>query len=142
MMSMSRRAFSFGGISAGVLALIGCGGKSKESAALICEPVSDATTAWIDQGLNDGISFVGALSAVKSTESGESGDVWQWFVAGKLISGDVAVWGITTITGTQGQTISVNDAAKNNSDWFHGDKVRVAVKDDAKSVQSAKSCIG
>lgn len=137
---MSRRAFSFGGISAAVLSLIGCGEEGKEESA-VCEPVSSETKAWLVTGLNPGIAFSGELTAVKSTESGESGEVWQWFVAGKISTGDVAVWGISTITGTNGETISVNDAAKANSTWFHGDKVRIAVKDSAKGVVAAKACL-
>lgn len=132
---MSRRAISFGSIGAAVLILIGCGGTAKESAA-VCEPVSAETTAWIAQGLNDGVSFVGSLSAVKSKDFEKA-----WMVAGKVTGDAVGVWAINTITDTSGAVYSVNDVAQTSSDWIHGDTIKVPIKTSADGVAAVLKCV-
>lgn len=132
---MSRRAFSFGGISAGMLALIGCGGKAEESAA-VCESVSAETTAWIAQGLNDGVAFVGSLSAVKSKDFEK-----VWMVAGKVTGDSVGVWAINTITDTSGTVYSVNNVAQTSSDWIHSETIKTPIKASADGVSAVLKCV-
>lgn len=133
---MSRRAISFGIIGAAVLTLIGCGGTAKESAA-VCEPVSAETTAWIAQGLNDGVSFVGSLSAVNSKDFEK-----VWMVAGKVNGDAVGVWSINTITDNSGTVYSVNKVAQTSSDWIRGDTIKTPIKESADGVAAVVKCVG
>lgn len=107
-----------------------------------CEPVDDALVSAIGEGLTvDG----GSLRNARAAKSGDHQEVW--FVAADIQAGglegpgDIGVWATNSLTAGEGLVYSVDEVAKELSDWGDGGQTdaRLSANDDG--AQEAKGCV-
>lgn len=95
---------------------------SQKSPAHECLNVSADTVEWIRQG------FLNKEASLANAQAVKSDDFQNVYFVGVKVEGvenfnddDIAVFAINSITET-GLVLSVNSVAKQQTDWFHGDK--------------------
>ena len=100
-----------------------------------CEPVAEKTVGWIARGLTGDHTITGPAVAYRAPQFEK-----VWFVAAN-VDDKPAVWIINTITEDFGPVQSVNDQAKQTTDWFHADQTSIKLQPNEPGIAESLACL-